>query len=123
MRALNIFLGILFVVFAALQYNDMDPVIWVPIYGYAAVVCFMAAANRYNKWMILAGLVIYFVYMIRFIPGLESWFFEHEHENIAQTMKATKPWIEETREFFGLLILVIVFIFHYYRKRRQGTGR
>lgn len=32
----------------------------------------------------------------------------HNSENIVQTMKATKPWIEETREFFGLLILITV---------------
>jgi flagellar biogenesis protein FliO len=25
-------------------------------------------------------------------------------------MKATKPWIEETREFFGLLILIVALI-------------
>ncbi|MFN2440746.1 MAG: hypothetical protein ABR503_16195, partial [Chitinophagaceae bacterium] len=31
-------------------------------------------------------------------------------ENIVQSMKATKPWIEETREFFGLLILIVAFI-------------
>src|SRR3546814_15235634 len=103
MKALNIVLGALFVLFAGLQYNDLDPYIWVPIYGYAALVCFMAAAGRYNKWMILVGLVGYFVYMLRFTPGLEYWFFEHDHENIAQTMKAGKPWIDLTREFFGLL--------------------
>lgn len=120
MKVLNIFLGAVFVLFAALQYNDVDPIIWVPIYGFAALVCFMAAAGRYNKWMILVGLVVYFVYMIRFTPGLESWFFEHQHENIAQTMKATKPWIEQTREFFGLLILVIVFLFQYFSMRRKS---
>ncbi|HYH56115.1 MAG TPA: transmembrane 220 family protein, partial [Anseongella sp.] len=98
--------------------NDPDPAIWIPVYGYAALVCFMAAGGRYNKWMVLAGMVIYFVYMIRFVPGLEAWFFDHDHENIAQTMKAAKPWIEETREFFGLLMLVIVFVFHYFRMRR-----
>jgi flagellar biogenesis protein FliO len=25
-------------------------------------------------------------------------------------MKATKPWIEETREFFGLLILIVALV-------------
>lgn len=123
MRALNIILGVLFVLCAALQYNDADPHIWIPIYGYAAVVCFMAAAKRYNKWMILVGAVAYFIYMLNFVPGVESWFFEHGGENIAQSMKATKPWIEETREFFGLLILVGVFVFQYFSMRRYSAGR
>lgn len=113
MKALNIILGLLFALFAFFQYNDTDPYIWIPIYGYAAIVCFMAAAGRYNKWMILIGLIVYFIYMVSFIPGVESWFFEHDHENIAQSMKATKPWIEEAREFFGLLLLVLAMIFQY----------
>src|SRR3546814_13825494 len=114
MKALNIVLGALFGLVSGFQYNVLDPFIWVPIYGYAALVCFMAAAGRYNKWMILVGLVGYFVYMLRFTPGLESWFFEHDHENIAQTMKDGKPWIEQTREVFGLLILDFVFVFLFF---------
>jgi len=45
--------------------------------------------------------------------GVVNWFAEHDAENIVQTMKATKPWIEETREFFGLLILIVVFGINY----------
>jgi hypothetical protein len=29
-------------------------------------------------------------------------------------MKASAPWIEETREFFGLLILIIVLMINYF---------
>lgn len=124
MRAFNIILGVIFTLCAVLQYNDTDPYIWIPIYGYAAVICFMASARKYNKWMILAGAVLYFIYMLTFIPGVESWFIEHERENIAQSMKATKPWIEETREFFGLLIMVAVFVFQYFSMRKwKSTHR
>jgi len=37
-----------------------------------------------------------------------SWFNEHEAESLVQSMKATKPWIEQSREFGGLLIISIV---------------
>jgi hypothetical protein len=34
-------------------------------------------------------------------------------------MKAEKPWIEETREFFGLVILTVVLaIDYFYAKKR-----
>jgi hypothetical protein len=34
--------------------------------------------------------------------GVWDWMNKHNAEDIAATMKAEKPWIEETREFFGL---------------------
>jgi hypothetical protein len=43
-----------------------------------------------------------------------SWLNEHNAENIAASMKASAPWIEETREFFGLLILIIVLMINYF---------
>ena len=39
-------------------------------------------------------------------------------------MKATKPWIEETREFFGLVILIIVLAVNlWYAKKRKISLR
>jgi hypothetical protein len=37
-----------------------------------------------------------------------AWFNKHEAESLVQGMKATKPWIEQSREFGGLLIISIV---------------
>jgi len=34
-------------------------------------------------------------------------------------MKATKPWIEQTREFFGLLIIIIALLLNYYFSRTR----
>jgi hypothetical protein len=51
--------------------------------------------------------------------GVWSWANEHNAENIVQSMKATKPWIEETREFFGLLLLVIALVSNMIWLRKQ----
>jgi len=38
-------------------------------------------------------------------------------------MKTEQPWVEETREFFGLVILVVVLLIDYfYRKRKRKQG-
>jgi hypothetical protein len=39
-------------------------------------------------------------------------------------MKATKPWIEETREFGGLLILIVVLICNmiWLAKKKSGSN-
>jgi len=72
----------------------------------------------------LAGIFLYLIYgTFLFFDkyGVLSWLNEHNAENIAQSMKATAPWIEETREFFGLLILTLVLFVNYtsYRRKRN----
>ena len=111
MKIFNLIFCILFVLFAALQYNDPDPYIWVPIYLYSAVLCWFAFNNKYYGTAYITGIIFYALYAVYKIfdqNGLLDWINEHHAENIAETMKAEKPWIEESREFFGLLILIVV---------------
>lgn len=116
MKIFNIFFCLVFILFAGLQYNDPDPYIWMPIYLYTAVLCFLAAQKKFHRGAYLIGILVYLVYAIYLFfdkYGVMDWATEHNAENIAQTMKATKPWIEETREFFGLFILIIVLLVDY----------
>jgi len=109
MKIFNLFFAFVFVVFAALQYNDPDPYIWVPIYLYAAVLCWYASRNKFYPKAYIAGMIVYALYAAYKIfdqNGLLDWINKHHAEDIAATMKAEKPWIEESREFFGLLILI-----------------
>ncbi len=57
--------------------------------------------------MVYTGYAVYHLFEKN---GVLSWANDHDAENIVQSMKATKPWIEETREFFGLLILIVALI-------------
>jgi general stress protein CsbA len=116
MKIFNIFFCLVFILFAGLQYNDPDPYIWMPIYLYTAVLCFLAAQKKFHRGAYLIGILVYLVYAIYLFfdkYGVMDWATEHNAENIAQTMKAGKPWIEETREFFGLFILIIVLLVDY----------
>lgn len=109
MKAFNLFFCLVFILFAALQYNDPDPYVWMPIYLYSAVLCWLAFRRRYYPKAYWLGILVYTVYAVYKIfdkNGLVDWIEIHHAENIAETMKAEKPWIEESREFFGLLILI-----------------
>lgn len=124
MRTFNLVCIVLFVIFAALQYNDPDPYIWMPIYLFGAFLCFEAYRNRFNPLLFITGITIYLVYALYLIfdkTGVINWAIEHNAENIAQSMKATKPWIEETREFFGLAILVVVLVINYNWLKNTAT--
>lgn len=113
MKAFNITCIVLFVVFAALQYNDPDPYLWIPIYLYAAFLCYQAIKGKYPRGMYIAGLLVYAGYAAYLLfdkTGVINWAGKHHAENLVHTMKAEKPWIEETREFGGLLIVIIVLL-------------
>jgi hypothetical protein len=123
MKIFNIFFCFTFIVFAALQYNDPDPYVWVPIYLYAAVLCWLAFRNKFYPKAYWLGIIVYAVYAVYKIfdkNGLLDWIEVHHAENIAETMKAEKPWIEESREFFGLVILIGVLVIDLiYAKRKS----
>ena len=113
MKIFNIIFTIVFVLSAALQYNDPDPYLWVPVYLYGAYLCYQAIHKKYNPVLYIIGLVIYVGYALYLFfdkQGVLNWVNEHNAESITQSMKATKPWIEETREFGGLLILIVVLL-------------
>ncbi len=120
MKAFNIAFTFIFIVFAALQYNDPDPYVWMPIYLYSAALCWLAFRGRYFPKAYLFGILVYASYALYKVfdtNGLIDWITKHNEENIAETMKAQKPWIEETREFFGLVILVVVLLVDYLQAR------
>ena len=125
MKIFNIIFIVLFVLFAALQYNDPDPYIWIPIYLYAAFLCYKAIQRQYPRGLYIIGLVVYGAYAIYLLfdkTGVIDWAEVHHAENIVQTMKAEKPWIEETREFGGLLIVIGVLLVNMWWLSKQRTA-
>ncbi|MFN8248114.1 MAG: transmembrane 220 family protein [Ferruginibacter sp.] len=113
MKIFNIFFIVYFILCAGLQYNDPDPYVWIPIYLYAAYLCYQALKGRYNRILYYIGLAVYAgyaAYLFYDKTGVLDWMKEHHSESLVQSMKATKPWIEETREFFGLAINMVVLI-------------
>ncbi|MBC7758026.1 MAG: transmembrane 220 family protein [Phormidesmis sp. FL-bin-119] len=122
MKVFNFLFTLLFLISATLQYNDPDPYLWIPIYLYGAFLCFKAYQGIYYPKAYLAGILVYLIYgtyLLFDTNGVLSWLNEHNAGNIAQSMKATAPWIEETREFFGLLILTAVLFINYTSFRRN----
>jgi hypothetical protein len=106
----------IFILFAVVQYNDPDPYLWVPIYLFPAVICFLATREKFYKNAYTGGFIffsLYAVYKLLDQNGVIDWMRFHDAANIAATMKAEQPWIEESREFFGLAIILIVLFINY----------
>jgi len=123
LKFFNIFFCIVFILFAAVQYNDPDPYVWMPIYLYAATLCWLAFRNKYFPGAYLLGIAVYAAYALyKFFDqnGVWDWMTKHHATNIAGTLKAEQPWIEETREFFGLVILIVVLLIDYLHAKRKA---
>ena len=56
MRYINLFLALLFALFAVVQLNDPDPWGWVAMYGFVAVVSAFAAFGRYHRYLLYLGM-------------------------------------------------------------------
>jgi len=114
---LNVVFCLSFLVFAWLNLNDIDSWLWVPIYLVPSVLCGLAAYGMYYP-MIYVGLIgFYLVYAIVLFfskDGVRDWVVKYNKPSITETMQATKPYIEKTREFFGLLIVIATLALNYF---------
>ena len=113
MKVVNLLLALMFVVFAFVQINDPDPVHWILIYGAMAVTCVLAAFRYYNRIALLVLLLIYTGYSFVFLDGVREWFRQDDKSAIFDDVaKMQHPYIEESREFLGLMICVVVLLVH-----------
>ncbi len=99
-KTLSITFALLFVLFAAVQYNDPDPQVWVPIYGFAAMACIMAFARVGQVWFFGLMALIYGVAAVYQWPPAFEGFLLNE-----VGMKTVN--IELARESGGLAVCAI----------------
>ena len=123
MKYLSIFFALMFIAFAAVQVNDPDPVLWILIYGVMAVVSVMGIFEYYNRWLMSGLSVLFVVFMIILFPGVAEWFQQDDKSVLFDdAMKMEYPYIEESREFLGLLICQTVLAVYFFRSFRQKVA-
>src|SRR6478735_2788427 len=98
---------LMFVLFAVLQYNDVDPYIWMPIYLLAAMISLVSFLNRTVLNVVFITMILYALGFAYYAPSLIKWITEGM-PSITGTMKANSPFVELIREALGLLICFVV---------------
>ncbi len=106
MKITKLILGVVFLSFAALQLNDPDPLLWTFIYSVVSLLFFLGAFQSLSKELLAACIVGLTSYSLFYLPGLWEWITEGQTQELVESMKADKSYIEESREFLGLLISV-----------------
>lgn len=100
--AANVVMLLMFLMSVAVQYNDPDPYVWMPVYGAAAVACVLELRHKLT-WrfptIVAVGTLIWAAtiapHVLGQVPFL-SMFSAWEMKNAG---------IEESREMYGLLIV------------------
>lgn len=97
---------ILFVIFALLQLNDNQPLLWIMVYGFSAYTSATAFKNYYNPLLLTLMIGAYGLWAIFHFPGnISAWL---SAEQQAKSLDMKLPFIEEARESIGLLICLLV---------------
>jgi hypothetical protein len=98
----NVVMFFVFLSFVAVQYNDPDPYLWMPMYGAAALSCWLRWRSRpYQLLSAITGIVALVwagfwardvIGQVNFMEMFSSWHMITIH-------------VEEEREMYGLLIV------------------
>jgi hypothetical protein len=91
----------IFVLFAAVQYNDPDPEVWIPIYMFVAILSVVAMFKPIPKTILIVSLLAYLAGSIYLFPD--------RYQGVDMPMNQRVPEIELARESLGLLICVVAF--------------
>ncbi len=113
-KILSFLFTVLFLVSAALQYNDPDPIIWIVIWGIAAILSILFFFNKISFPIPLIVGIACFIGFIYLFPsnfqgfGLENGVIEN---------------VELAREAIGLLIIALVMLIYAFRIRHVDIKR
>ncbi|MGH1366068.1 MAG: transmembrane 220 family protein [Calditrichia bacterium] len=110
----SLLLAIAFLIFAVIQFNDPDPMLWVMLYSAAAAVCALDAFGRFEESLTVVMFGVCFATAVFYAPAIAEWLTSPDLSELYGEMKAQKPFIEETRESLGALIAATgcFYVFH-----------
>jgi uncharacterized membrane protein len=98
-KILSFLFAVLFIVSAALQYNDPDPIIWILIWGISAIISFLFFLNKISFIITMIAGVLSFIGFLYLYPSNFQGF---------NLKDGDREIIELGREAFGLLIIAVV---------------
>jgi hypothetical protein len=111
----SIFWTLLFVIFAVYQTNDPDALIWILIYGAAALLALLVFLNKISR-------PVLWVALVAFVAGsVILWPESFEGLQLKEGMYS--PAIELARESLGLLIAAISMAWHLFVSKAGVTAK
>jgi len=110
---IGIIFTIVFLLFTYWQFNDPDPILWVPIYGTTAYVSFQAFRGFVNKELVAV------LFVLSTMAGIQLWVEMTAWEGFMTDGLAMKTMNQElAREAVGLWIASFSFAIYYLLEKK-----
>ncbi|WP_298237472.1 transmembrane 220 family protein [uncultured Algibacter sp.] len=110
-RIISFVLFVLFLLFAYLQLNDPDPLLWVSIYLLIALLMLVSNYKTIPKIILWGILVALLLYASTYFYFVVDWLQTENKNELFGEMVYEKSYLEGTREFLGLLISAIAVVY------------
>ncbi len=118
MKIASSILALLFLSFTIVQFNDPDPILWIIIYFAMVVVSVAAFFNKFSKLAMVVMAAGYLIYAFILIPGVIEWLNSSDRSLLFDDIaKMQHLYIEESREFLGLIICLSALSFYWLKSR------
>jgi hypothetical protein len=123
MKILHGFLAFMFLSFAAVQYNDPDPFLWIFIYLAMVALCVLAIFRKFYPMVMGALAIGFMIYASLLSPGVYDWFMSDDRSLLFDDIaKMQYYYIEEAREFLGLMICLATLVFYVILSRKSAKA-
>jgi hypothetical protein len=120
-KTATIIATLIFMWMAALQLNDPDPLYWFVVYAAVAVVAAAAVVGRRLPRFALVTLGAVTAGVLIAAPGFIDYLQSGNWGSIAGHMNDEEPYIEQGREFVGLLIAAAALLLLIRRSGQTGS--
>lgn len=104
MKFANYFFLVIFLLCVAVQYNDLDPLRWMFLYGAAACCCLLFAIHKLPVYLPVATAVASFLWILLLLPAVRGT--EIPAGEFFSFVHMFSPGVEEAREIGGLAIVI-----------------
>ena len=117
---LNYLMLIVFLFMVVVQYNDPDTLLWMGIYGIAALICILASLNRLN-WGLSALIALTALgWALMIAPQVIG---EVSFSELFGSLYMKSLVVEQAREMGGLLIVTVWMIVLTVKVRQPGMKK
>ena len=93
---------IIYVLSAAVQYNDPDALLWASMYLVAAAMCIVQIRKKQPRWLPPALLVISLAWIALLLPSIVT---QVSPEEVFASIRMKTKAVEEAREIGGLFLV------------------
>lgn len=118
LRYFNYLMILLFAFFAAFQFNDPNPFVWIMIYSAACAISILFAIRKLHWVMALILAVLTSIWALTITPELTSSGFRY----IFDEFQMRASGVEEAREFSGLMIVALWSVTLAWSAKRKKEG-